>query len=576
MAFEPQVAYKFADFVLLSRDRQLLRLGKPVGLKPKVFDTLMLLVQGAGHLIEKDLFLKQLWPNSFVDEAALAQNISQIRKVLSSEGNEQTYIETVPRLGYRFVAPVQVSGQHASVLPTIIGVLPFELLGVSERDYLADGLTDEVIASLGQVDPGHIHVIGRTSVMSYKHTAKSIAEIGRELHADLLLESSMRTEGDRFRITSKLIRTSDQVQIWSTSYDAEPSSMLSFQRELSTAIAEQIRLRLSPDRLDGLRRRQTENPEAYDSYLHGRYLWNHYTPATTRRAMECYTRATELDPKYALAWSGLTDAYSSAPIHADARPSDVWEKARIVAKNAISAEPDLAETQTSLGILNFWLEWDWVAAENAFRKAIQLDPSYSLAHRMLGIVLAHNGRAPEEARIAMSRARSLDPLEPMHHALSAQVAFITGDHQQALQFARQATIIAASFWIGYYQEAQVYEHRGEYDAALDSLAKAASFGGANSKVLSLRGFVLAKQGKTLDALAVLETLKALSLERYFPPYATALILAGLGEADSVFEWLNRALDVHDVHLALLPADPKWDVLRNDSRFTALLKRCHLP
>jgi DNA-binding winged helix-turn-helix (wHTH) protein/tetratricopeptide (TPR) repeat protein len=576
MASEPQITYKFGDFVLLSRDRQLFRLGKPVGLKPKVFQTLLLLVQEAGHLIEKDLFLKHLWPDSFVDEAGLAQNISQIRKVLSSERNEKTYIETVPRLGYRFVAPVHVSGQHAAGPPTIIGVLPFELLGVAERDYLADGLTDEVIASLGQIDPAHIQVIGRTSVMSYKHTAKSIAEIGRELHADLLLESSMRTEGGRFRITSKLIRTSDQVQIWSTSYDAEPSSMLSFQRELSATIAEQIRLRLSPERLDALRRRQTENPEAYDSYLHGRYLWNHFTPATTRRAMECYTRATELDPKYALAWSGLTDAYSSAPIHADARPGDVWDKARTAAKNAISAEPELAETQTSLGMLKFWLEWDWVAAENCFRKAIRLDPSYSLAHRMLGIVLAHNGRSPEEARIAMSRARSLDPLEPMHHALSAQVGFITGDHQEALQFARQATIIAARFWIGYYQEAQVYEHLGEYEAALNSLERAANFRGANSKVLSLRGFVLAKQGKTLDALAVLETLKALSSERYFPPYATALILAGLGKTDLVFEWLNRAFDVHDVHLALLPADPKWDALRGDSRFTTLLKRCHLP
>lgn len=160
---------------------------------------------------------------------------------------------------------------------------------------------------------------------------KGCSLVGRESGAEFLVESSMRTEGGRFRITSKLVRASEQVQMWGASYDAEPSSMLSFQRELSTAIAEQIRLRFSPKRLDALTRRQTHNPEAYDAYLRGRYFWNYFTPATSRRASECYVRATDLDSAYALAWSGLTDVYSTAPIHAYVRPSEVWQKARVVA-----------------------------------------------------------------------------------------------------------------------------------------------------------------------------------------------------------------------------------------------------
>ncbi|MBZ5658582.1 MAG: winged helix-turn-helix domain-containing protein [Acidobacteriia bacterium] len=549
-------------------------------LPPKVFDTLLLLVENQGHLIEKEEFLTRLWPDSFVEEVTLAHSISTLRKALRSGTTSFECIETVAKRGYRFIARVEVSSLSVGQGPSphvILGVLPFEDLSAdSNREYLADGLTEEVIAALGQVDPDHLSVIGRTSVMAYKRTTKPASEIGRELGAEFLIESSMRTEGGRFRITSKLVRVIDQVQIWAASYDAEPSSILSFQRELSTAIAEQIRLRLSPKRLDAMTRRQTHNPEAYDVYLRGRYFWNHFTPATSRRAIECYVRATELDSEYALAWSGLTDAYSTAPIHADVRPSEVWQKARVAAQNAISADAELAETETSLGILKFWLDWDWSAAEAAYRKAIQLDPSYSLAHRMLGIALGHMGQREAEARQAVDRARSLDPLLAMHHALSAQVAFVTRDYPAAIQYARQATVIHADFWIGHYQLAQAYEQQGAYDLALNALDKAGSFGGGNSKVLALRGYVLAKLGRKTEALAVLETLESLAKDRYIPPYAAALVHAGLDQPDAVFHWLDRALECHDVHLVLLPADPKWDVCRADSRFLDLLKRCGLP
>ena len=449
----PQVSYEFADFRLLPGEKQLMCGPKPVlKLQPKVFDTLQMLVENHGRLVEKESFLKGLWPDTFVEEATLAHCVSELRRTLRAESCGAELIETVAKRGYRFLLPVktmELSEPAAATSATVLAVLPFGNLGPeTEREYLADGLTEEVIAALGQIDPVRLSVIGRTTIMRYKHATKSLKEIGSELEAAFLVESSLRSEGGRIRVTSKLVRASDQVQIWSATYDSEPKSMLAFQRELSTTIAQQIRLRLSPERLDGLARRQAHNPEAYDAYLQGRYYWNLFTPATTRKAIECYFRATQLDPNYALAWSGLADAFASSPIHADMRPRDVWDKARQAAEHAIAAEPELAETQTSWGFVKFWLDWDWAETEAAYRRAIAIDPNYSLVYRLLGIVLAHAGHREEEARQAMDRARALDPLQAMHHALSAQVAFLARDFAGALEFARQASVVLSDFWIG--------------------------------------------------------------------------------------------------------------------------------
>ncbi len=575
--------FEFGDFRVEADKRRLLHRGEAVPLTPKVFDTLLLLLQHKGEIVEKDDLMRAIWPDTVVEENNLNQNISTLRRVLGQNQNENRCILTVPGKGYRFVADVKVSDavkpspatshEQPATTTVTLAVLPFESIGAEpEREYLADGLTEETIATLGQIDPNHLSVIGRTSVMTYKRTTKSLAEIGRELRAAYLIESSIRAEGGRLRITSKLIRVSDQVQIWSASYDSEPSSMLAFQRELSAAIAAQVHLRLSPDRLSALARRHSRNAEAYDLYLRGRHFWNQLTPAATRRAIDYFARAAELDPNYALAWSGLADSYTAGPINGDAPPQLVWPRAREAAANAIKAEPELAEVQTTLGFLKFWLEWDWPGAEAAFRKAIVLDPNYPLAHRMLGIVLAHLGRQ-EEARPAIRRARELDPLLAVHHALSSQVAFCGREYSEAAQFARQSIVVDPEFWVGHLQLAQALEQLGQIEPALDALSSAGRFSGGNSKVVSLRGYIFAKLGRKDEAREVLRTLVAIARERYVPPYAVALVHAGLGEPDDTFEWLERSFGVHDVHLVFLPVDPKWDALRADPRFLSLLKRC---
>jgi TolB-like protein len=569
--------FRFADFELDVAAYELRQHGRPVRLERQPMDLLILLLERRRQLVSRSEIVGRLWGDGvFVDvETGVNTAIRKVRQALQDPSDAPVFVETVPGKGYRFIAEVGAvapSPQAQAVLITL-AVLPFENLGADpEREYLADGLTEETIASLGQIDPDRLSVIGRTSVMTYKRTNKTLAEIGRELGAAYLIEGSVRAEGARLRITSRLIRVQGQVQIWSASYDSEPSSLFDFQRELSTAIAEQIRLRLSPERLTALSRRQTRDAEAYDFYLRGRYFWNQLSPATTRRAMEYYARATERDPEYALAWSGMADAFASSPITADMPPLKVGPQARNAAAHAVAADPNSPDTQTSMGLVKLWFDWDWIAADAAFRKAIALDPSYSMAHRMLGIVLAHM-MSPDEARSAARRARELDPFSAAHHALSAQVAFAARDFAAAAQFAQQATSIDPEFWVGHFQLAQAHERLGNSDLAFEALNHAGRFSGGNSKATALRGYLFAKLGKSKDAHDVLNTLEAVSRERYIPPFAPALVYLGLGQQDAACEWLERAYEARDVHLMFLPIDARWDPIRTDPRFQAISTRC---
>jgi TolB-like protein/DNA-binding winged helix-turn-helix (wHTH) protein/Flp pilus assembly protein TadD len=459
----------------------------------------------------------------------------------------------------------------APVSRVTLAVLPFENLGSDpDREYLAAGLTEETSASLGQIDPERLIVKGRT--LRYKGTTKTAVEIGQELSVDYLVESTIRAEGGRVRVTATLIRVRDQEHVWSQSYEREPTSLLGLQQDLSTAIAEQIRVKLSPDHLRGFGHRQTQNADAYDAYLRGRYLESRRTQATNARAIDEYQRAVALDPNYALAWSGLAFTLTSSTINGDARPLEMWPRARDAAAHAVRANANLAEAQLAVGQLNWLLDWDWKAAEAAFRLAIRLDPSYAAAHRFLGHALSQAGRH-REAEPAMRRLRELEPLEPLSYALSAQVAFQAREYPASVEHARRAILIDSAFWIGYVELGQAYERTGETDLALEALTDAARFSGGNSKVISLRGYILAKTGRTTEAREVLRTLEADSRERYVPPFAIALVHAGLGEREAVFEWLDKAYAARDVHLIYLPVDAKWDPYRADPRFQAFLARC---
>jgi TolB-like protein/DNA-binding winged helix-turn-helix (wHTH) protein/Flp pilus assembly protein TadD len=454
-----------------------------------------------------------------------------------------------------------------------IAVLPFDNLnGDPDTDYLASGLTEDTIVSLGRIDPERVSVIGRTSMIAYRGTTKSLAEIGRELGTDYLVESSLRAESSHLRITARLIRVRDQVQIWSDSFDRNTSSILTLQQEISSAIAEQVRTRLSPDRQRALARGHTQNAEAYDFFLRGRHFLDQRTPEAMQRAIEFFQRATVADPTYSVAWANLAMAYGSSPINSDVDPRRVFPPTREAAVRAVAANPDVAEAQHALGHVNWMFEWDWPAAEAAFRRAIELDPSYSLVHLILAHLLSQEGRHAE-AEPLMRRGRELDPLNPLSYALSSQVAFQARDYAGALQYANRAIALDQEFWIGHQMRGQALEELGDHDLALKALATAARLSGQNSKPISLTGYILGRSGRTAEARDLLGALELASHQRYVPPYALALVHAGLGDADAAFAWLDRAYAARDVHLMFLTVDVKWDRYRRDPRFGELLALC---
>jgi TolB-like protein/DNA-binding winged helix-turn-helix (wHTH) protein/Flp pilus assembly protein TadD len=621
--------HRFGDFVLDVAAYELRRGGRRVRVERQPMDLLILLVRQRGQLVSRSQIVEALWPKDvFVDvENGVNTAMRKLRQALRDAPDAPRFIETVPGKGYRFIAAVEtlpqppgvaspvppaaaaspdVAGTDASVAArastrvvlaaitlvalagallwiwrgpvraggrVTIAVLPFDnLTGAAANDYLASGLTEDTIVSLGRIDPERVAVIGRTSMVAYRGTTKSLSEIGRELGADYLVESSLRAERSELRVTARLIRVRDQVQIWSDSFDRNTSSILSLQQEISSAIAEQVRSRLSPDRQRAVARRHTQNAEAYDWFLRGRQFMNQRTPEAMQRAIESFQRATAADPTYAVAWANLALAYGSSPINSDIDPRTVSERTREAALRAVAANPDVAEAQHALGHVNWAFEWDWPAAEAAFKRAIDLDPSYSFVHLILGHLLSQQGRHAE-AEPFMQRGRELDPLNPLSYALSSQVAFQAGDYAGALQHANRAIALDQEFWIGHQMRGQALEQLGDRDLALKALATAARLSGQNSKPISLTGYILGRSGRPADAREVLGALETASRQRYIPPYAIALVHAGLGDADAAFAWLDRAYTARDVHLMFLTVDAKWDPFRADPRFGALLARC---
>jgi tetratricopeptide (TPR) repeat protein len=380
-------------------------------------------------------------------------------------------------------------------------------------------------------------------------------------------------QAGRFRINWHLVRVSDQAQLWPRSYDPDsPSDRFAAQEELATRIAGLIGSPLSAERLGALNQRQTSNQEAYTLYMKGRYLGNQLTPATTIRALEAFVGATKVDPNYALPWSGIADALTQGTISGDLEPLKVQDRVNGATARAIKTGSLLPEAQTTLGIQQFFLGWNWPRSESAFREALRIDPRHAMAHRVLGVVLSHSGRH-DEARVELHRARELEPAYAMNFALSAMVEFHARDFAAAVAYAQRGLALEPNFWVTRYHIAQAYEQLGRHEEALNELAIGAGLSNNNSKALSVRGYIYAKTGRGDEAREVLRALHDASATRYVPPYARALVYAGLGEADAAIEWLSKAVDARDVHLLFLPVDPKWDPFRDDPRFQEILRRC---
>jgi TolB-like protein len=562
----------FGPFELDLDGCELTRGGRPVALERRPTEVLCLLARRPGELVSRRELATRIWGAASGVDADMGINtaIRKIRLALGDVPSAIRHVETVQGRGYRFIAPVAAAADQRRAVT--IAVLPFDAVSASsEHAYIADGFTEEMISTIGLVAPESVAVIGRRSVMAFRGSPELPADIARALGATHLLDSTLRIAGGRLRITTRLLRA-DGRQDWSAAFDGTLDHLLSFQQQVSTAVAAQIRARLAPGATGAPANRHTGNEAAFDLYLRGRHCWRQNQSAANQQAIAYFAAATDSAPGYALAWSGLADTYSSSPVNADVPAAAIWGRARHAAEMALEAGPELAEAHASMGFVRFWLDWDWIRAERDFQRAAALDPGYAFAFRMIGVVSSHLGWHAAAAA-SLRRAVELDPLFAMHHALSAVAAFHAGAFEAAAGFARQAIMIEERFWIGHYQLAQALEQCGTEADTLQALDHATALCGNSSKPAMLRGWVLARCGRSAEARAQLEALTAASGARFVPPYAIALIHLGLGEVDLALAALERALLVRDVNLAFLPCDPKWAAVRQDARFADLIRRC---
>ena len=572
---------KFGHYELDPAAYELRRRGRPIRLERLPMELLLLLVERRGNLVARDEIAARLWDQDVFHDIdnGVHTAIRKVRQALNDSPGRPVFVQTVSGKGYRFVAPVTMADGHSPALANqcvSVAVLPFDnLTGDPDQEYLSDGLTEETIAALGNLMPGRLTVIARTSVMRYKRTRKAVRQIARELGADYLLECTVRRDGQAVRVTARLVRGRDQAQVWSEKYDRDWRSVLQVQEELGRAIARHVQTGFTPEPAIAHPRQTTADPDAYDLYLRGKHYWNQIRSTALRRAIECFEAAVSKDPGFALAWSGLADTYSVLPVTSDADPAELWPKARHAADEAVRLQGGLAESCTSSGAVGFWLDWDWRRAERDLRRAVMLNPSYASAHRYLAHVLSNLGRHTEALAI-MGNARRLDPLSPALYAVSGQLFFQARQFEHAENQAGHALALHSDFWLGHLVLGKVYERTQRAAAALTEFDTAFQLSEGNTEALSLKGYTMAVMGRRREAEQVMRTLLETARTRFVPPYNVALLYAGLGDSDAAHEWLEKGRLSRDVHMVFLTVEPKWDALRGQPSFQSLLQRCGLP
>lgn len=460
----------------------------------------------------------------------------------------------------------------------VLAVLPFDnLSGDPEQDYFSDGLTEEMITQLARLAPERLSVIARTSVMPYRGARKNIERIGRELGAGFILEGAVRREGNRVRISAQLIRVSDQAHVWVQSYDRELSGILAVQGEVARAVAAQVRLSLTASDETRLASARPVVVEAHEAYLKGRFFWNKRTPEDLQKALGFFEQAIDEDPKYAPAYAGMADAYLLLEEYAGLPPSEAVGKARAAAQKALAIDPALAEAHASLALVRYSFDWDWRGAEEGFRRAIELSPSYVTAHHWYALLLASLGRF-EEARREIGRARKLDPLSPVILAAAGwRVGAAVGQSlETAIGELRAALELDASYPIAHARLALAYALAGRREEGIRQVREALPLAASSVPVLAELASVYALLGEEPQARELLAQLREREKQSYVSPYRLALIHIALGEKEAALKLLEQSFRERNSGMTLLRMDPRWDPLRGDPRFQDLLRRMKLP
>jgi DNA-binding winged helix-turn-helix (wHTH) protein/TolB-like protein/Flp pilus assembly protein TadD len=613
--------YVFGDFRIDSTKRLLLRDGQGVALTPKVFETLLYLVENRGKVVAKDELMTAVWPDTVVEENNLNQNISTLRKVLGESRGENRYIATVPGKGYRFVADVRETPTGASTrlddqmktLPPAgsknlwliaagalivagifavsyrtwmtrprvsqtggvrsLAVLPFKPLGAAKDDAVLElGMADTLITKLNGVSELEVRPIG--AVRRFTDAGEDPATVGRKLQVDAVLEGSIEEYAGRIRMTVRLVRTADRRQIWSGRFDENAGDIFAVQDSISERVAQELAGKLTSEEHAQLKKRYTENPVAYELYLKGSYFWQQRTREATTKAIDYFHQALAMDPKYALAYTGIANCYSAMPISSDVASEQAFPRAKEAAIRALEIDGSLAEAHESLAYLHYFFDWDWEESRKEYERALVINPNSPVAHWGYALLLSSLGDH-EKALQEVDQALKLDPGWPLTGALKGHFLFQARRYPEAIAQLQKTLEMDQNFWITHIELGKTYERAGRYSEALESFQKAEELSGGTSETASLMGFTYAMAGRRAEATRILQSLKARMNERYVPPYHLALIYAALGDRAETLRWLDRAYHEKDVHMVFLGVDPKWDGMRGQPQFDSLLGKMKL-
>ncbi len=451
-----------------------------------------------------------------------------------------------------------------------LAVLPFINAGQDANvEYLSDGITESVINNLSQITS--LRVMSRNSAFRFKNNQTDTKAIAAQLGVETLVTGDIKQLGDKLIINVRLIDTSDDSQIWGNQYIKSSSDILTAQTEIAQAVAQNLRLKLTGTEQQQLAKRPTENFEAYQLYLRGRFHVFKLTPPEINRGISYFQQAIEVDPNYALAFAGLSDAFRSLSLGSEINPGENLPKSKAAAEKAIEIDETLSEGHTALGAVFFWGEWDWTTAENQFTRALELDPNSANAHLFYAHLLSNTGRHAE-ALNEIKLARELDPLFPFVGALEGQFLLHAGRTDEALARLKQTFELAPNFWMPHLFASNVYIEKGMYAEAIAEARKATEFGPAQTVSIASEGYAMAKSGRQGEARKLLEKLLNLSKERFIPPDHIAMIYNGLGETDKALDWLEKGYEQRDPKMAFLKVEPKWNNLRNKPRFIELIRR----
>ena len=634
---QEKLLYEFGPFRLYPAELRVFKGDELVSLTPKAVETLRALIERRGQLVEREDLMNSVWGDVAVEDGNLTVTISMLRKALGENTDGSKFIETVPRLGYKFVADVSeayetfpalvsdkrtitrlVVDEEIQIIPDrlpafsrssnriqvfvglgvivalatlgiyvsrsssnsqknqppdpvqTIAVLPFTLLNANTEDeYLGLGLADALITRLSNLN--QIVVRPTSSILKYKSTGEDPIAAGKTMKVDSVLEGTIQKVGERFRVTVRLLSVQSGSPIWASTFDEKTTDLLVMQDSISEQVTRALSVNLTNNERKLLTKRYTENVEAYQAYIKGRYFWNKRNNDGLRRSVDFFKQALDLDPTYGLAYAGLADAYALLVWQGEFPQSQLIPQATAAATRALELDPTLAEAHASLGFVKFWYGWDFIGAESEYRRAIELNANYATAHHWYDEFLVLMGRF-DEGELQLGIAQKADPLSVVVNLDIGKMFFFWHQSDRAIEQMKATMRLDPDFPTGRLFLAMAYNQKGLTEEAISELRKAVDMTGGFTTFRAVLAYVLARAGRTAEATAILDELKTLAQKQPVPSFQIALIYTGLEDIDQAFTWLDKAFDEHDPFLVYIKADPNFESLRSDERFPKLLTK----